>query len=102
METPKTDDTKTTPETETKKLSLPRIEDVAMVFDKDTKMFYVGIPADKVAPFEATVFLDSCKLSYLQAFLAVKATAPKILTLSDKARQAAVNTKNFLIKSKRA
>jgi hypothetical protein len=31
-------------------------------------MFWVGIPVDKVIPFEGTVLLDSMKLEYLKAF----------------------------------
>lgn len=60
IEVPKTE--------ETKNLSLPKIDEPAIDFNKDTKMFWVGIPIDKVRPFEATVLLDRVKFDYMQAF----------------------------------
>jgi hypothetical protein len=105
METTKEKPAVTT-ETSEETLNLPRSETPLMQFNKDTKMFFIGIPVDKVPPFEACVLFDSMKLNYLQAFSAVKLEMqnPKILTPSafSAAKDAALATKNFLLKTKRA
>jgi len=51
-----------------KTLNLPRSENPVMEYNEATKMFWVGIPADKMAPFEAVLLYDSMKLEYFKAF----------------------------------
>lgn len=50
---------------EIKELELPVLDAPTFVYKKDTKMFWLGIPADKVDAFTACCIIDSMKLQYL-------------------------------------
>ena len=82
-------------------LGLPRTESVTMEFNRETKMFWIGIPVDKMRPFETTLALDAFKIEYFKAFSELAAAYQDKI---QKASPGMLNQlrKNFLMKNKKA
>lgn len=83
-------------------LKLPRVEAPLYNFNKDTKMFWIGLPLDKMDTVSTMLMLDSMKFEaakIIQALLLMKASAEnKIIKPGSSAFQ---KMKNFLVKTKK-
>ena len=53
-------------EVKTPEIVIPVVTDATYGYKKDSKMFYVIIPVEKMDAFTAACLFDSLKLSYLQ------------------------------------
>lgn len=90
-----------TPPAEEKTLALPKITEPIIQFDKENKTFWLGIPADKVRPFEATLLMDMIKMEYYKFFTAI---AVEVSSKIQKADPSVLNRlrDNFLKKTHKA
>jgi hypothetical protein len=67
-------------DTEQKPLDLPRIENPMVQFDKEKKMFWIGLPLDKfVNPLDIILLMDGLKTDIVKCFIITIQNNSKII-----------------------
>ncbi len=61
-------------------LTLPRVEVPISQFNPDTKMYWIGLPLDKLMPLDILLLLDSQKINIIGAHKQIALLRQKIMT----------------------